>query len=120
MELKPVVTTAVGWQGNGVSRMFENSTGRPPQGLMVIKQCRKCRAIKPISRFYFDRGTADKLSNRCKDCKRLYDAERRKLPHVKEYMRLAQRRRKSTPEGREEHADRQRIYYMRSKEATSA
>jgi len=95
---------------DGRLKLNRQSKGRPAQGRPLIKQCRKCGGIKPVSRFYLDSGTADKLSNRCKDCKRLYDAERRKLPRVKEYMREAQRRRNSTPDGREEHADRQRVY----------
>jgi len=38
----------------------------------VLKWCNQCQQYHPLSEFYHDKSTKDKLTNRCKGCCRRY------------------------------------------------
>jgi hypothetical protein len=57
---------------------------------MVYKTCPKCKKTKPIALFSLDRSQADGLQSRCKECRRIAQAEW--LATHGEQMRQAQAR----------------------------
>lgn len=56
------------------------------QDIVVEKQCKDCKKIKPIDEFYIDRAAKDGHAGRCKPCDRAYSkankARRKNNVHV--------------------------------------